>query len=498
MNYTLEQNQDNSPIKNIVIVGADVIGWCAAVGLARGLQGQKVNITVIDLPSTQTNLDAVIHASEHLFDFHRLLGIQDRPLLVNGHAKLCSGAQFINFSQQYPDYFMGCDKTQTSFCTVELHHVLHWLGIENISPYSLSCIATENSLLAIPTKDKDVISAGFSPSVNLDAASYLRFMQGAAHHLGVNCIKTTINDVYYNSENDFVSHFDLANGQTLLADFVVNNNRSNLLFTELSQQDACQNSYQNCTALIPFDKKISGLAKVQNKAKPLQQFIASAYGLAEVNFMSHVHSITLHYSSDTTSDEQAKQYISELLPEVQQVTITPVHVGYTEDVIHKNVFALGDTAGYLGTSPFSKLILCQRSISKLLELFPGKACLPANTRELNRRIAKDYQQALDYGLLMHFYSEESPVRFAWQLNLEQLPESVRQKIRLFNSSGRVGSELNPLVTRDSWINLLKYKLRQRQGYEPVLDALDKDKARQFLQQLNYKIQTCLSHYRPYK
>jgi tryptophan halogenase len=493
MSYSLDQNQDNSPIKNIVIVGADVVGWCAAVGLARGLQGQKVNITVIDLPTTHSNMDAVIHASDHLFDFHRLFGIQDKPLLVSGEAKLCTGAQFINFAQLHPDYFIGCDKTQASFCTVELHHVMHWLGIENISSYSLSGIATENSLLAIPTNDKDVITAGFSPSVNLNAQSYLTFMQGAASHLGVKSIKKTIHNVHYHSENGFISHFEFENGQTLLADLVLNNSGNEELFGDVANP----HNKVDCSAYMPFDKKISAHATIINQAKPYQQFIATACGLVEINRMSHVHHINMHYASQTTTDVEAQQQLTKLLPTIQNIKIAKVQIAYSANTLFKNCFALGENAGYLGTSPFSTLLQCQRSISKLLELFPGKACLLANSKELNRRINKDYQQALDYSLLMFIFYEENLGKFDWQLGLQQLPESLRRKIELFSSGGRVGSELNPLVSRDGWINLLKYKVRQRQGYEPVLDALDKENAKQFLQQLSYKIQKSLKHYRPY-
>ena len=501
MSWSNLQPQGNSAIKNIVILGADIIGWCAAVGLARGLQGQQVNITVLDCLNerplnqqslTQSANEAVIHCTAHLFDFHRLLGIQDKQLLANGSAKLCAATQLTNFSAQHSDYFIGCENTQPNFCTVELHQVLQWLEIDDISPYSLSALAAQKSLLALPANSKDEIAAGFSPSLNLDAKAYLRFMQGAASQLGVKLIKATVSDICYHSENGFIKQFALDNGTTIDADLVLDNSGPTGVLNEINQQ----RPYVDCATLIPFDKKISTRLNITQQAKPYQQFIATAEGIVEISFMPQFHEISLYYASTSTSDEQAQHQLRKFAPQSEPLELKQVQYAYTEQAMFKNCFALGTTAGYLGSSPFSNLILCQRSISKLLDLFPGKACLATNSAELNRRIATDYQQALDYSLLMLLYAEGQP-SFSWQLSQQQLPAILQQKITLFSSSGRVASELNPLVSRIRWLTLLKHKVLDRHGYEPVLDALDKSNARQFLLQLSLKIQQCLSHYRPY-
>ncbi|MDN4503453.1 tryptophan 7-halogenase [Alteromonadaceae bacterium BrNp21-10] len=507
MSWSQQQSQNNGAIEQIVIVGADVLGWCAAVALARGLQGQNVSITVVESSHKKSNGNGnhgvhdnqgIIHASAHLFDFHQLLGIQDKQLLAKGQAKLCSGSQFFNFSQQHNQYVVGCEKAQPSFCSIELHHVLQWLGIEDPTPYSLSGLATEKTLLALPTANSDEVTAGFSPRVNLDAATYQRFMQGAAIHLGVMHQQAAIQQIDYHVDSGFIQQLTLTNGETLQVDLLVNNSHDEALFRPINQQ----RQFKDCRSLLAFDRKITTVSTTQNQAKPYQQFHATEHGVCELNFMPSLHSATLHYAAEHTSDKQAQQQLAALLDHAQidnaqGFDVTHVNAGYNTNCLHKNCFAIGDNAGYLGTSPFSQLILLQRSISKLLELFPGKACLATNSAELNRRINQDYQQALHYSLLMLNFSEQ-PIQYYWQAQIEQLPEALQQKIRLFRSSGRVSSELNPLVSRDLWITMLKYKVRDNRGYEPVLDALDKQKGLQFLQQLKQRIAQCLSHYRPYQ
>jgi tryptophan halogenase len=487
-----QKTQNNDPIQNIVIIGADIIAWCAAVGLARGLQGQQVNISVVDIPLTNTSGQSVIHATAHLFDYHRLLGIQDKHLLAKGHAKLCSATQFIDFSEQHADYFVGCEQTQASFRTVELHHILRWLDITNLQPYSLSALAAKLSLLALPTANNDPITGGFSPQVNIDNSNYLTFMQGAAQHLGVKHHKSHITDVVYNPDNGFICQLKLNNGDKLNPDLVLNNSGKENLFADIHNQ---QNRV-DCHSLLPFDSRMVVRVNKVAQAKPYQQKIASYSGVVELNYMPNYHEGVLHYSSTTSTEVQAKAQLCKVLGEPDYLHTSKVKFGYLDKPMQKNCLAIGETAGYLGSSPISPLIFCQRSISKLLDLFPGKACLSLNSQEINRRLNQDFEQALHFTLLMHAYTEEK-VQFPWQLTLPQLPCNLQHRISLFSSSGRVSSELNPLISRDTWLTLLRYKIRIRQGYEPVLDALDKPQAMQFLQQLSQKIQQSLHHYRPY-
>lgn len=487
--------QDNSPIENIIIIGADIIAWSAAVGLARGLQGQKVTITILDLPTSTVahpshTAQSTIHCTEHLFDYHRLLGLQDKQLLSKGHMKLCSATQFIDHNTQVNNYFIGYEKAQASYRTVEMHHVLQWLNITELGPYSLSALAAEQQQLALPTTNDDPITAGFTPRVNVSHSHYLKFMQGAASHLGVNYKKSNIKETIYHPHTGCIQHFILEDEAKLATDLVINTVSDVSFFADH------QKSSGDCSGYLPFDKKLVANAFHPSVAKPYQQCLASEHGLLEVSYMPGYQQAILHYSSRTTEEQQAKQLATDVLGKMNDFQISNVKFSYSKAPLFKNSLLIGDATSYLGTCPISSLTLSQRSISKLLELFPGKGCLTMNSKELNRRITEDYEEALHYSLLMNAYSETN-TKYSWQLNYAQLPKSLQHKISLFSCSGRVSSQLNPFISRNAWIAVLKYKVRQRLGYEPVLDALDKQQALQFINHCSQKIQDSLSRYRPY-
>lgn len=484
----------HSPIKNIVIVGGDVLGWCAAVGLARGLQGQGVKITVVDLAHHENLNPHIIHASEHIFDFHRLLGIQDKPLLVNGHGKLCLGAKFRDFHPSNIDTVMGCDRAVPTFSTIELHQVLSWLGLNEPEKYSLSCAAIRSNLLAVPSTRKGDISSSFSPALNLDGMAYLRFMQGAAKHLGVEQINTRTIKVVKDKQSDFITQVELPNGQIIDVDLLVDNTNDSALVTSAHTQ----REYTQCSEYLSFDRVMTGYETNATPACAFQQFQGLQGGWVEITTMSKLCTATLHYSSKLLSDAAAKQSILSFIPDGKEIRVREQSAQYLNNPLDKNHLIIGQGAGYLGSSPISQLILLQRSISKLLELFPSKGCLPANSAELNRRIQKDYQEAAHYGALFIAFEESySCSSYPWQLSIDQLPAGLKQKARLFQSSGRVASELNPLISRDTWVNLLKHKIKNTHGYEPVLDALDKHKGKLFLTHLDNQIQQCTGRYRQY-
>lgn len=487
------QTDLNGPIQRIVVVGADLLGWSAAVCLARGLRGQNVNIVVLDSPAFTHQPDTMIHASSHLFDFHKLLGIQEKSLLINGHAKLCSAAKFTDFSSIKPDYYLGCDIHYPSFHTVELHHVMSWLSEHNLSPYSLSAIAAQNNKLALPTTTADPIRAGFLPSAIIDTSHYSLFMQGAAKQLGIKTCTSEHISVHYHANNGFISHFCLSNGETLHADLVIDNSGQTSTFNSPYKASY----YVDCTNYFTFDRKLT--AEIHNKvpAKPFQQFIATTAGLIEVNTFANRQQITLHYSSQTHSEQAVKTLLENKFADLVKCKCESVEFGYTNKTFNNNCFAIGRAAGYLGTSPINPLILMQRSLCKLLELFPNKACLALNRDELNRRVAKDYQEALHYSLLMFAFKEDTSATQTWQLEKAKLPILLAQKITLFAESGRVASELNPLISRGTWLNLLRYKIPIRQGYDPVLDALDKAKGRLFLKHIQQQVDQACAQFNDY-
>lgn len=494
----LSNNKDNSPIQQIVIVGADVLGWCAAVALARGLQGQNVNITLVGENEETQPSDRVIHTSSHLFDFHRSFGIDDRQLLTHGHAKLTFSSQYINFLSRQDAFFIGEDRELPRCGNAELHQVLAWLGITEHHSYSLSAQAAEKLLLALPSNQRGRISNSFIPAVNLDAATYQWFMKGAATQLGVKFQQGTIETINHHAESGFIQSLQLTDGKVILADLVIDNNSDNKDFKAL----LAKRSYIDCSQYLPFDSKMNCDSDDVNQAKPYQQFHANKDGWCEINFMPKYRTANFHYLASDISDAAVREQLSAYLPNAKNFKIQQVNPGYLTEPLQGNCFVIGDAAGYLGTSPFSQLIMMQRSISKLLELFPGKACLPANTAQINRAISKDYQQALDYSVLMFSYCQQEGDNqkelFSWQCDSEQLPSELQNRIALFLSSGRVKNELNPLISRDAWINLLKHKVRGQQGYDPMVNSLDKEQANNYLLDIKKQINQSIATYRAYK
>jgi tryptophan halogenase len=181
----------------------------------------------------------------------------------------------------------------------------------------------------------------------------------------------------------------------------------------------------------------------------------------------------LVYSSDFLADEKAEAVLlanleSAPLGEPRRLRFTP---GRREAAWVGNVVAIGLAAGFLEPLESTSLHLIQSGILKLINLFPLSDFDPAVRAEYNRRIAAEYDAVRDF-LIFHYTVTERRDTPFWRhcASIDQ-PDTLRERIALFQRTGRLFIEEDAIFREPNWLAVLTGQGLRPAGRDMLADAV---------------------------
>jgi tryptophan halogenase len=154
------------------------------------------------------------------------------------------------------------------------------------------------------------------------------------------------------------------------------------------------------------------------------------------------------------------------------------------------VVSLGLAAGFLEPLEATSIHLIQRGIAMLLKFFPDRDFAAADIDRYNRMLESEFSRVRDF-LLMHYSQTERAGTF-WQHCREiPLTASLREKIDLFRSHGRILREETELFPLISWLSVMVGQNILPRRYDPLVDGLEVGKIQARLQELRTSIRDCV-------
>jgi tryptophan halogenase len=72
-----------------------------------------------------------------------------------------------------------------------------------------------------------------------------------------------------------------------------------------------------------------------------------------------------------------------------------------------------------------------------------------------------------------------------------IPESLRRKIGLFKSHGRLFTETDELFAQGSWWQVMQGQGMRPHGYDPIVDVVDVEDLSAFFDGIKHAIQACI-------
>jgi len=460
-------------IRRILIVGGGTAGWMTASSLAHFLQNLGCEITLIE--SEQIGTIGVGEATiPPIIDFLRILKIDENDLVRSTQATFKLGIEFkdwtrIGHSYMHPFGQTGFDLENVQFSGYWLKELQQGKAAR-LEEYCLQAVAAYDGKFMRPNQTPNSPLSKITYALHFDAALFAAYLRRYSEARGVKRVEGKVAHVSLNPENGFISSVKLESGQTFEADLFIDCSG----FRGLLIEGALSTGYESWRRWLPCDRAIAVQCE---RTLPLSSHtltIAKHAGWQWRIPLQHRVGNGYVYSSDMLSEDRAQQ---ELLSCIEGKAISnplklQFNTGHRKLFWNKNCIAIGLSAGFLEPLESTAIHLIHRSIAMLLKFFPDRNFHQADIDRYNKIFTFEYERIRDF-LLVHYCFTERDDSELWRYcrNLE-LPDSLKEKIALFSSHGRILREETELFTAQSWLYVMIGQNIMPQGYDPLADALD--------------------------
>lgn len=114
--------------------------------------------------------------------------------------------------------------------------------------------------------------------------------------------------------------------------------------------------------------------------------------------------------------------------------------------------------------------LIQKGVSRLVSFFPNQGFNQTDIDEFNRQSVVEFEQIRDFIILHYHATQRSDSAFWNYCRNMSIPETLKQKIALFKSNGRIYRLNSELFAEVSWFQVMFGQGIKPQGYHPLVDS----------------------------
>lgn len=462
------------PVRRILIAGGGTAGWMSAAALSKCL-GRLYDIRLVE--SEEIGTIGVGEATiPTLHFFHEVLGVDEREFMAATQATFKLGIQFEHWRNVDEHYIHSFGKTGKPHWMAGFQHF--WLegrarGLA--SDYGDYCLelraAKDNRFAHLP-------NTGINYAYHLDATLYAAFLRKFAEAQGVQRIEGKIVKVLTDPASGDISGLTLNDGSVLEADFFIDCSgmRSLLLGDTLGVP------YESWSHWLPCDSAVATQTSLVGEAVPYTCSIAHPWGWQWRINLQHRVGNGLVYSSRHLGDEEAKKALlanvrGEVLRPPRIIKFTP---GQREVVWKKNCVAVGLSSGFLEPLESTSIHLIQRSLTRLIQMFPVNGVCQSDIDEYNEQTNWSIERIRDFIILHYHVTNRDDVQFWRDCREMEVPELLKHRIQLFKDTARVCLNPDELFADNSWIQVMMGQGITPSGHHPAPRMMDNRDLSEFL------------------
>ena len=158
----------------------------------------------------------------------------------------------------------------------------------------------------------------------------------------------------------------------------------------------------------------------------------------------------------------------------------------------KNCVAMGLSSGFMEPLESTSIHLIQRSVIRLLQMFPHDGIRSPDVQEFNQQMQFEMDNIRDFIILHYHVTNRRDTAFWRHCSSMDIPDSLQHRLDLFLDTGRVFETDLDIFRENSWVQVMMGQGIEPQSYHPIVDMMDEQELRQFMQFQGQKVDHILS------
>ncbi len=483
---------ESEQIQDVVIVGGGTAGWMAAASLAHFLKRAGTRITLVE--SSAIGTVGVGEATiPPIMDFIRVLGLDEDQLVKHCNATFKLGIRFqdwgeIGRSFHHPFGQTGYPLHGVDFSAWWLSRYLGG-GADRLEAYSLMAMAAEAGRFSRPVRGHNSPLSQITYALHFDASLFADFLKGYALQHGVRRIDARVSGAELHPQSGLIKGVRLDDGRLVEGDLFIDCSG----FRGLLIEETLGAGYEDWRRWLPCDRAQAVQSKRTGPAAPYTLSIARSAGWQWRIPLQNRTGNGYVYCSEHISDEDAT---AELLGGLDGEPLTPPRTlsfvaGRRRKFWSRNCVALGLAQGFLEPLESTSIHLVQRGLALLLKLWPDRHFAQAEQNEYNAALGFEYERIRDFIVLHYLPSRRDDSSFWRRIRSIEPPESLRRRMELFESHGRIIRQDNELFPAQSWLYIFMGQQIRPRRPDPLAKALDPSEMDRHLGSLRSLVANCV-------
>ena len=459
-------------IRKITIVGGGTAGWMTAAACAKLLKNNFCEIELVE-----SDAIATIGVGEATIPqmqlFNKVLDLDEDDFVKKTQATFKLGIEFVDWTRLGHSYIHPFGSFGINMEGVEFQHF--WIKqllkgkAPDIEAYSLAAVAAKQGRFMRSVNMPNSPLADIHYAFHFDAGLYAKYLREFSEQRGVKRTEGRIVEVKQNTDSGFVESVVLENGTVIEGDLFIDCSG----FRGLLIEQTLKTGYEDWSDLLPCDRAIAVPCENAGDPIPYTKSIARPAGWQWRIPLQHRIGNGHVFSSRFMSEDEATNILlsnldGEPLAEPRTIKFT---TGKRKKYWNKNVVAIGLASGFIEPLESTSIHLIQSTIARLFSFFPTKDFSETEIDTFNRLSDIEMERVRDFIVLHYAATERNDTPF-WDYcrNLE-LPEFLKRKIALYESSGRIIRQDEELFNETSWLAVFHGQGIKPHGYHPIVDTL---------------------------
>jgi len=468
-------------LKKVLIVGGGTAGWVsAAVLLVTSAKKYQIELIESDEISTIGVGEATIPS---ILTFNTLLGINEDEFVRQTQATFKLGIEFRNWGALGDRYIHSFGTMGKDMDLVDFHHYwlkMHQAGkVGRMDDYCINLLACEQNKFA-----RTDLSQPGSPMADLrhafhfDAGLYARFLRLNCERQGVKRTEGKIVSVQTDPESGFVTSVTMQSGAVHTADLFIDCSG----FRGLLIEQTLHSGYEDWSHWLPCD---SAWAVPCESVKPLTPYTRSTARSAGWQWripLQHRIGNGHVYSSRYIGHDEAASVLMQNLDGKPLAEPRPIRfmTGRRRKFWNRNVVAIGLSSGFIEPLESTSIHLIQKGIFRLVNMFPDLDFSCADIDEYNRQTSLEFEQIRDFIILHYHATTRTDTPFWDYCRTMDVPDTLRRKMELFRSHGRIFRFAEDLFGETSWMQVMFGQHVRPRGYHPLTDGMSEEQIAKML------------------